>query len=177
MTTEPTVKNTIRAPRVRGEVHRRPEPSGPTLGEIEARAKRILETQLASISAKHSRHSARLKSIALGHTTGRITISISGEGIWRDISPTKEAMCERIQETLQAKYGGRFEIRVAEGSIEWTIIWAAFETARQIYELVTSINNIVEYIIRCVEQNRMDWPPIASMFTVLEALKKWLLGF
>lgn len=154
----------------------RPGSSGPSLRDIEARAKAQMEAQLTRINSKRSRYAARLKRMSLGVSSGEIRITISGEGVWGDVAATRDALQARIEEALQSKYGGRFDVRVTQGSITITIIYAALETARYVYELVSSLGTIVEYVIRCIEQERWEWPPIASMFTFFESLKKLFLG-
>lgn len=149
---------------------------GIELRDAEARAKTQLNAMLARTSANHTGYSAQLRGLSLGVNSGRITIAIEARDIWNRVSGHEAGLKKRIEDALHEKYGGRFEVEITEGSITIAIIYSALETMRYIYELVASVGTIVEYAIRCIENSRWEWPPIPSVFTFFEALKKLFLG-
>lgn len=149
---------------------------GVELRNAEARAKTQLNAILARSSANHAGYSAQLRSLSLGVRSGRMTIAIEARNIWGRVSGHEAGLKTRIEQALQEKYGGVFEVEITEGSITIAIIYSALETMQHIYNLVTSVGTIVEYTIRCIENSRWEWPPIPSMFTFFESLKKIFLG-
>jgi hypothetical protein len=140
-------------------------PSGPSLREIESKARTQLERVLSNISARHAMHSARLKHFSVGNSSGEIKIVIDGPDVWEKVNDTQQAMCDRIKETIQQKYGGKVQVSSSKGSVTLLIIFSAIEVAKNIFDIATSVGTIVEYTIRCVEQSRFEWPPVATMFT------------
>jgi hypothetical protein len=150
--------------------------SGPSLNEIETNARRRMKAQLDRINARRTRYQASLTTLSLGLASGKITISITGNRNWAEVAAAGPALEARIKESLETRYGGQFEVKVSEGSLTIMILFAALETARYIYDIVSSFGTIVEYVVRCIEQSRLEWPPIAAMFTFLEALKKFFMG-
>lgn len=154
-----------------------PSPSsGPNLSDLEAQARTELGRILSTISARHGAHSVRLKQFSLGHSSGEIKISFDGPDVWAKVSGSKLDMCSRIRETIEHKYGGHVRVFAEKGSITLTIIFSAIEVARNIFELLTSIGTISEYIIRCIEQSKFDWPPVSAMFSFFESIKRVFLG-
>lgn len=125
---------------------------------------------------RHPLHPASVKRFALGLTSVELRIAIGGHAIWSDVEGSRDAMIERLRESLSRKYGGGVSVQAHEGSLTLVIILAGIEAAKAIYEIVSSVHTLTEYVIRCVEQSRFDWPPVTAMFTFFEALKRLFLG-
>jgi hypothetical protein len=144
---------------------------------MEQRASERLAQGLIELKRKYPGFRLKLDHFSLSTDSATVQIRIEHDDIWESIESTADAMVERLKQSLEAKFGCQAEVCASEGSLTLAIILYGFEAARLAYDFVTSLFTLVEYVIRCVVNERMDWPPIAAMFTFFEALKRFLLGF
>lgn len=142
----------------------------------QAKLRQEITRRLDIVMGQHKDFTVDLRQCEVSGKRCSIRVRIEGPVDWNRAIETQDALIARITSSLEAKYKTPVHVSVDKGSLTLLVVFGAIEVAKMIAEVANSVHTIVEYVIRCSTQERWDWPPITAVFSILEAIKRIILG-
>ena len=147
-----------------------------SLESIRKRANDLLQEKVGRLNRQFPAYKISSKKLSMGLNSAEITIAIDAPAIWRKVRPTKDELEARLEDYLQKKFGKRVQVSVEAGSIEIAVVFAIYDIAKIIFEIVNTMGTLTEYVVRCIDTGRLEWPPFSGILGVFDLVRSFLGG-